>query len=124
MFGTEFVAMKIVMENLRGMGYNLRMMGVPISVPSYIYGNTMLVIHNTQHPESTLKKKSNYICYHDICESVAMSASLTRHVGTNKNCADFATKVLYGGKRRFRVSNLLFNIYDNLWAFAWQSWST
>ncbi len=46
-FGAEFVAMKIGMESLRGLHYKLRMMGVGISGPSYIYGDNMLVIHNT-----------------------------------------------------------------------------
>ena len=88
-------------------------MGVPISGPPYIYGDNMSVIHNTQRPESTLKKKSNSICYHAVCESAVMGYFLTARVGTNKNCADLATKVLYGGKRRFYVSNLLYNIYDD-----------
>ena len=74
----------------------------------------MLLIHNAQRPESTLKKKSNSICYHAVRESVAMGESLTGYVGTYKNCADLATKVLYGGKRRFHVSKLLYNIYDNM----------
>ena len=34
-----------------------------------------------------------------------MGVSLDGHVGTNKNCSYFATKVLYGEKRRFHVSN-------------------
>ena len=74
----------------------------------------MLVIHNTQFPESTLNKKSNYICYHAVHESFLMGVSLTGHVGTNKNCADLANKVLYGGKRMFHFSNLLYDIYDDL----------
>ena len=74
----------------------------------------MSVIHNTQGPDSTSKKKSNYIFYHSVCESVTTGESLTGHVGTNKNCADLATKVLYGGKRKFHVSNLLYNIYDDM----------
>ena len=61
----------------------------------------------TQSPESTLKKKSNSIFYHAVRESVTMGDSLTGHVGTNKNCADFSTKVLYGEKRRFHVSHIL-----------------
>ena len=112
-FGAEFVAMKIGMESLRGLRYKLRMMGVPISGPSLIYGDNMSVIHNTQRPESTLKKKNNSIVYHAVRESVAMGESLTGHVGTNNNPADLATKVLYGRKRRNMVSKLLFNIYDD-----------
>ena len=41
MFGAEFVAMKIVIGNLCGIIYNMRMMGVPIYDPSYIYGDNM-----------------------------------------------------------------------------------
>ena len=103
MFWAEFMAMKIFMETLRGIRYKLRMMGVPISGPSYIYGYNMLFIHNIQRPEPTLRKKSNYIFFHADSKSIVMGDSLTGHVGTNKNCADLATKVLYGGKRRFHV---------------------
>ena len=92
----------------------MRIMGVTIYGPLYIYGDSMLVIHNTQHIESTLEKKSNYIFYHAVCKSVAMGESLTGHVGTNNNYSDLATKILYGENRRFRVSNLLYNIYDDM----------
>ena len=74
----------------------------------------MTVICNTRRPESTLKKKTIYVFYHAVCESVAMGGSLTGHDGTNENFADLSTKVLYGGKRRFHVSNFLYDIYDDL----------
>ena len=63
---------------------------------------------------SLLKKKPNYICYHVVCESVEMGESLTGHVGTNENCSELATKVLYGGKHNFHVSTFLYDIYDDL----------
>jgi hypothetical protein len=100
------------MESLRGLRYKLCMMGVGISGPLYIYGDNMSVIHNTQRPESMLKKKSNSMCSHAIHKSVAMGESLTGHIGTNKNVGDLATKVLYGQKRRDMVSQLLYDIYD------------
>ena len=56
-FGAEFVAMKIGMEDLRGICYKLHMIGVELSGPTYIYGDNMSVIHNTQSPESTLRKE-------------------------------------------------------------------
>ena len=65
-FGAEFVAMKLGMESLRGLWYKLRMMCVPIFGPSLIYGDNMSVIHNTQQPVSTLKKKNNSIAYHAV----------------------------------------------------------
>ena len=41
MFEAYFVAMNIVMETLQEIRYKLRMMGVPVSGPSYIYGDNM-----------------------------------------------------------------------------------
>ena len=113
-FGAEFVAMKIGMEALRGLRYKLRMMGVPISGPSYIYGDNMSVIHNTQRPESTLKKKSNSICYHAVRESVAMGECLTGHVSTDENPADIATKIVPGGRKRDHLcGKVLYDIADH-----------
>jgi hypothetical protein len=58
-FGAEFVAMKNGIENCCGLRYKLRMMGVALIGPIYIYGENMSVVHNTQRPESVLKKKSS-----------------------------------------------------------------
>ncbi|KAI2502389.1 Reverse transcriptase (RNA-dependent DNA polymerase) [Fragilaria crotonensis] len=99
-FGAEFVAMKHGMEALRGLQYKLRMMGVPIDGPSFIYGDNMSVIHNTQRPESTLKKKSNSVCYHAVREAVAMGECITAHVSTHDNPADICTKIMPGGQKR------------------------
>ena len=88
-------------------------MGVGISCLLYIYGNNMLVIHHTQRPESMLKKKSNSIYYHTVFESDAMRESLTGHIGMNKNVGNIATDVLYGQKRQYMVSQLLYDIYDD-----------
>ena len=111
-FGAEFVAMKNGIERIRGLRYKLRMMGVPLAGPTYVFGDNMSVIHNTKRPESALKKKSNSICYHYARESVAMEETLTAYIGTHENCADLATKILNGGsKQDYLVSKLL---YDNV----------
>jgi hypothetical protein len=109
-FGAEFVAMKVGMETTRGLRYKLRMMGVAMDGPIYTYGDNMSVIHNTQRPESVLKKKSNSICYHAIRESVAMGESITAHVPTQLNPADLCTKVLSGGEKRDGIISLV--LYD------------
>ena len=113
-FGAEFVAMKQGVETLRGLRYKLRMMGVPISGPSYIYGDNMSVVKNTTKPESTLNKKSNQLCYHAVRESVAMGESLVTHISTHSNSADIATKIIPGGLKRSRmVDGLLYDIESN-----------
>ena len=91
-FGAEFVAMKHVMEALRGLRYKLRMMGVPIVGPSFVFGDNQSVIFNTSRPQSTLKKKSNSICYHAVREAVASGKTTTAHIPTRFNLDDLLTK--------------------------------
>jgi len=87
-------------------------MGIELSCPSYIYGDNMSVMHNTQRPESVLKKKTNSICYHAIRESVAMGESLTGHIPTDQNPADLTTKVIPGGAKRNYLLGML--MYDTV----------
>jgi hypothetical protein len=87
-FGAEFVAMKNGIETTRGLHYKLRMMGVTIDGPTYIYGDNMSVMHNPQRPESVLKKKINAICYHTVRESAAMGESIIGHIPSVNNPAD------------------------------------
>ncbi len=99
-FGAEFVAMKTGVEALQGICYELRMMGIPIDGATHIYGDSMSVINNTSKPESILKKKNNAVCYHTVCESVAMGEYLTAHIDGDENPADLLMKVICGGKKR------------------------
>ena len=111
-FGAEFLAMKQGLEALRGIRFKLRMMGVKIDVPTYVYGDNMYVIHNTSKPKSVLKNKSNSICYHFVKEVVAMKECQTTHVPTARNWADLLTKVMFGKKRQELVQGVIFDIYN------------
>jgi hypothetical protein len=99
-FGAECVAMKNGIETCRGLRYKLRMMGVTLSGPTFVYGDNMSVVHNTQRPESVLKKKSNSLGYHMVRESAAMGESIIDHVPSVDNPADICTKVVAGGQKR------------------------
>ena len=113
-FGAEFVALKHGIECVRGLRYKLRMMGVQISGPTDVYGDNMSVIKNTQCPESTLKKKSNSICYHASRELVAMNESRMAHISTNENPADITSKIVGAGcKRMYLVGKLMHDIEDD-----------
>ncbi len=95
------------------------MMGVPISGPTYVYGDNMSVINNTSKPHSTLCKKSDIICRHLVSEAVAMKKCLTTHTPTLINIADLLTKVLSGSKKRELVKGVMWDIYD--YAFLYGS---
>jgi hypothetical protein len=106
-FGAEFVALRVGMEAARGLRYKLRMMGIPIREPTFVYGDNMSVIYNASRPESTLKKKSNEICYHFVRESVAMGESLVTHVRSEDNPADICTKIIPGGQKRDKLTGMI-----------------
>ncbi len=112
-FGAEFVAMKHGIEMLRGLRYKIRMMGILLPGPTYIYGNNKSQVTNSSRPEFTLKKKCNSICYHAIRELVAMGETLLMHIRTGENLADFLTKTTSGAKYRKLVSGVVHNIYDD-----------
>jgi hypothetical protein len=99
--------MKNGIETCRGLRYKLRMMGVDLSGPTFVYGDNMHVVDNTQRSESILKKKSNSILYHAVRESAAMGESIIGHVPAVDNPADICTKVVPGGQKRNHLIHLL-----------------
>jgi hypothetical protein len=106
-FGSEFVAMKTAVEANRALRYKLRMMGVPVDGPTYMYADNMSTIHNSSVPESKLKKKNNSIAYHAVREAVAMGEVLVAYIPSADNIADLMTKVLPRGDRRNKIINIL-----------------
>ena len=68
--------MKHGIETLHGIRYKLHMMHIPIHGPSYVFGNNTSVVTNVSRSESMLRNQSNGICYHAVCEAVAMGEAL------------------------------------------------
>jgi hypothetical protein len=99
-FGAESVVMKNEIETCCGLCYKLRMMVVTLGGPTFVYGDSMSVVHNHQRPESVLKKKSNSICYDAVRESAAMVESIIGHAHCVDNPSEIFTKVVQGGKTR------------------------
>ena len=86
-------------------------MGVPVTTPTYVFGDNKSVVTNSSKPESVLKKKCNSICYHAVREAVAMKEVLIAHIPTNRNLVDLLTKVLGGFKYKEHVTKLVYDVY-------------
>ena len=72
----------------------------------------MSVIHNTQGPDSMLKKNPNSICYHVIRKSVEMKEILTGHVPSVDNPSEICTKIVPGvAKRKHLIGEVLHDLY-------------
>ena len=106
-FGAEFIAMKQCCEYVRGLRYKLRMMGISIEEPTFIFGDNQSVLTNSSVPHSTLKKKSSSIAFHFVREGVARSEWRTAYLNTHYNPSDMLTKSLPGGQKRTRFTSYL-----------------
>ena len=111
-FGSEFVAMKQCCEYLRGLWYKLRMMGIPVTNPAFVFGDNQSVLWNTTVPDSTLKKKSSSVAYHFVREGVAKNEWRMAYVHTKLNPSDVLTKmVTIMNDRKRKIRMMLYNIY-------------
>ncbi|KAL7549612.1 hypothetical protein ACHAWF_012879 [Thalassiosira exigua] len=106
-FGSEFMAMKQAVEYVRGLRYKLRMMGIPVEEPAFVFGDNQSVLCNTTMPDSQLKKKSNSIAFHFVREGSARDEWRTAYINTHDNVADLMTKPLPGGEKRWKFVRML-----------------
>ena len=102
--------MKQAADYIRGFCYKLRMFGIPVEEPSYMYRDNQSVLAGSTRPESTLKKKAQSIAVHFIQEGCAADAWRTTYINTSENISDLMTKPLSGEKRWRLVRMLLHHI--------------
>ena len=99
-FGSKFTATKQALEYVRGLRYKLRMLGIPVLEPAFVFGDNKSVLANTTVPGSMIKKKMNSLSYHFICKGCARDEWRTAYISTHLNCADLLTKALPSGEKR------------------------
>ena len=99
-YQAEFTAMKEATEYIRALRYRLRMMGIPVEGPAYIFGDNQSVLANTMNPGSVLKKKCAAVAYHLVREGVARGEWATAYINTHDNIADLLTKPMTSGEKR------------------------
>ena len=88
-FCSEFLVLKECCEYLRGLRYKLRMMGISVDHPSFIYGDNKSVLVNSSVPTSVLQKKSSSIAYHFVREGVAAKEwMVVTYIFTHDNIDD------------------------------------
>jgi hypothetical protein len=100
--------MRIVIYNIKALRYKLQMLGICCNLTTSIYCDNKTVTKATTHPEITLNKKHNAICYHRPREAVAMGMIQVAWVEGAENIADLFTKPLRVEWREHLLSNLLY----------------
>ena len=107
-FGSEFIALRTGVEMIESLRYKLRMFGIPIDEPTYVFCDNQSVITNSTTPGSKLSKKHVIIAYHRVRESIATGVIQIAYVPSKDNLADLLTKILGGPQLKHLFQAILF----------------
>jgi hypothetical protein len=91
-YGSEFVAARIAVDQVTDLRYTLRMMGIPLDGPSWMFGDNQSVITSSTIPHSPLSKRHNALAYHRVREAVAKGVVYFVKIDGKQNPADCLTK--------------------------------
>ena len=98
-FRSEFMVMNQAPACVQVLRYKLRIFGIPVDVPVFVFGDNQSALCNTSIPESTLKKKALSIAYHFVCEGCVVDRWRISYIQTSLNLDDLMTTHLLGGTR-------------------------
>jgi hypothetical protein len=99
--------MRIAVEQVEGVRYKLRMMGIPIDGSANLFCDNQYVFKNCSIPETTLKKKHNTIAYHRTREALASKTIRVAWESGETNFSDILTKLLPDPRLRELSKQLL-----------------
>ena len=107
-YGSEFTAARIATDQVFDLRYMLRMLGVPLDGPAWLFGDNKSVITSSTLPHSTLSKCHNALSYHHVCEAIAAHVMFFIHISGIQNPSDALSKHLGHAKMWPLVQPLLF----------------
>jgi hypothetical protein len=86
------------------------MMGIPVKVPTFIYGDNKSVLCNASIPESNLMKKMLSTVFHFTREGAAKDEWRSTYIKSEDNAADVLTKAQSGPTRIKKVQMFMWDI--------------
>ena len=93
-YGSEFMVARQATEQIMDLRYTLRMMGIPLDGPAWLFGDNQSVITSSTIPHSNLNKRHNALSYHRVREAIAAKVLYFIHVDGKTNPSDIMTKFL------------------------------
>ena len=106
-YGSEFTAARLATDQLVDLRYTLRMLGVPLDGPAWMFGDNQSVITSSNLPHSPLTKRHNALAYHRVREAIAAKMMHFIHIDGKENPADVMTKFLPWATARAFIEPLL-----------------
>jgi hypothetical protein len=97
-YGSEFMVARQATEQIMDLRYTLRMMGIPLEGPAWMFGDNQSVITSSTLPQSKLNKRHNALSYHRVWSAIAYKILVFLHVDGVNNVSDICTKFLSRAK--------------------------
>ena len=91
-YGSEFVPGKTATEQMMGLRYSLRYLGVPIKSKAYMFGDNRSVVTSAILPHSTLCKRCNILAFHMVREAIAAKRIDFHCIQSEYNLSDIHRK--------------------------------
>jgi hypothetical protein len=92
MFGSEFTAARIAVDQIINLQTTLWYLGVPVHHKSYMFGDNQAVVMNSSIPHSSLNKRHNALSYHSVREMIAAEILGYYWIDGKLNPADIVSK--------------------------------
>jgi Reverse transcriptase (RNA-dependent DNA polymerase) len=93
-YGSEFMVARQATEQIMDLRYTLRMLGIPIDGPAWLFGDNASVITSSTIPHSNLNKRHNALSYHRVREAISAEVMYFIHMDGKLNPSDIMTKFL------------------------------
>ena len=113
-YGSEFVAARTGIEQIIDLRYCLRMLGVPLDGPAWIFGDNKSVVTSSTIPHSQLSKRWNALSYHRVWEAISMGMVRFHFIQSQQNSSDILTKPLDHATAWPHIDTLLFRKGDTV----------
>jgi hypothetical protein len=97
-YGSEFMVARQATEQIMDLRYTLRMMGIPLDGPAWMFGDNQSVITSSTIPHSNLNKRHNALSYHRVREAMSAQLMYFIHIDGKLNPSDVMTKFLSWAK--------------------------
>ena len=91
-YGSEFVAARTAVDQIVDLRYTLRMLGVQLTGPSWMFGDNLSVVNSSTLPSGKLQKRHNILNFHRVREAQAAGIVNFVHIDGKQNPADICTK--------------------------------
>jgi hypothetical protein len=111
-YGSEFVAARIVVDQIIDLRTTLRYLDVPIIGKSLLFGDNESVWKNATIPHSSLKKRHHALSYHCVREAIAAKIIGFYKIDSKDNPADVLSKHLGYNLAKALLKPLLFRRGD------------